>query len=392
MTLFTHDTMGERLALTQKTAQAFKARAHHHDQNNTFPFENIEDLKRIAYPALTLSTEYGGIGVTLEEMLRHQVIIAENDAATALAIGWHIGMSKQLSDDRPWAEMTFREFAKDVVAKGALINSAATEAATGSPTRGGLPETTARTTEFGWVITGHKTFTTLSPVLDYFVVSARINDTDEVGQFLVKRTYGGLRIEETWNMLGMRATGSHDLILDQVSLPKDALLMTKMVNRAPQGWLLHIPAVYYGIAKAALNEALEFAAHYAPNSLATGTIGDLPLVQQKLGQMCAKLIESEYLLFGVARDWDAADAKTRSTLGDALAVTKTSVVNHAIEVVDLAMRLVGARSLSMDNPLQRLYRDVRAGLHNPPMEDMVYINLAQSALRTLRENHHASVI
>ncbi|MCG3056619.1 hypothetical protein KZ287_31110 [Escherichia coli] len=45
------------------------------------------------------------------------------------------------------------------------------------------------------------------------------------------------------------------------------------------------------------------------------------------------------------------------------------------------MRIVGARSLQRQNPLQRYYRDVRAGLHNPPMDDMTLINLAKQAFK-----------
>ncbi len=55
-------------------------------------------------------------------------------------------------------------------------------------------------------------------------------------------------------------------------------------------------------------------------------------------------------------------------------------VNKAVEAVDLAMRVVGAKSLSADNELQRYYRNVRAGLHNPPMDDMVIIGLANLGL------------
>ena len=77
--------------------------------------------------------------------------------------------------------------ARDVVANGALLNNAASEPATGSPTRGGKPETHAKEDDQGWIINGRKTFTTLAPILDYFVVSASIDGTDEVGNFLIKR-------------------------------------------------------------------------------------------------------------------------------------------------------------------------------------------------------------
>ena len=55
-------------------------------------------------------------------------------------------------------------------------------------------------------------------------------------------------------------------------------------------------------------------------------------------------------------------------------------MNKALEIVDLAMRIVGARSLSKQNPLQRYYRDVRAGLHNPPIDDMTITQLANTSI------------
>lgn len=69
-------------------------------------------------------------------------------------------------------------------------------------------------------------------------------------------------------------------------------------------------------------------------------------------------------------------------MGPELAAVKHSVTNSSLKVVDLAMRVVGAGSLSIKNPLQRYYRDVRAGLHNPPMDDMTIKLLAKNAIET----------
>lgn len=103
----------------------------------------------------------------------------------------------------------------------------------------------------------------------------------------------------------------------------------------------------------------------------------MPNVKQKMGEMELAILESSHFLFSVARKWDEASDSTRETMGPELGAVKLSVVNKALHVVDLAMRIVGARSLSEKNPLQRYYRDVRAGLHNPPMDDMTIMNLAQ---------------
>ena len=370
-----------RLEAVREIAKNFKVRAYQHDIDGSFPFENYTDLRAVHFPALTIPKALGGAGISLVEMLRLQSEIAKNDGSTGLAIGWHMGISKHLGESDSWDTNLYAEFAKAVITEGALINNAASEPATGSPTRGGRPETTAVKVADGWVITGRKTFTTLSPVLDYIAVSAGIDGSDQVASFLVKRALPGVSIVETWDSISMSATGSHDLVLDNVHVRDEDLAQYLMPGKKdPQGWLLHIPAVYFGIATGAYEEALQFANSYSSNAMQGGTVGQFPTVQQKIGQIRVKLMEMEYFLFGVAKAWDDADAETRLEMGDQLSAVKVSIVNSALEVVDLAMRIVGARSLSQRHPLSRAYRDVRAGLHNPPMEDMVYTNLAKAVL------------
>ena len=370
-----------RLEAVREIAKNFKVRAYQHDIDGSFPFENYTDLRAVHFPALTIPKALGGAGISLVEMLRLQSEIAKNDGSTGLAIGWHMGISKHLGESDSWDTNLYAEFAKAVITEGALINNAASEPATGSPTRGGRPETTAVKVADGWVITGRKTFTTLSPVLDYIAVSAGIDGSDQVASFLVKRASPGVSIVETWDSISMSATGSHDLVLENVHVRDEDLAQYSMPGKKdPQGWLLHIPAVYFGIATGAYEEALQFANSYSSNAMQGGTVGQFLTVQQKIGQIRVKLMEMEYFLFGVAKVWDDADAETRLEMGDQLSAVKVSIVNSALEVVDLAMRIVGARSLSQRHPLSRAYRDVRAGLHNPPMEDMVYTNLAKAVL------------
>ena len=91
-------------------------------------------------------------------------------------------------------------------------------------------------------------------------------------------------------------------------------------------------------------------------------------------------MEAEYFLYSVAKEWDSSGVQERNQMGPVLGAVKMTVTNSAIEIVDIAMRIVGAKSLSLKNPLQRYYRDVRAGLHNPPMDDMTIQLLAKHAI------------
>src|SRR5699024_4381938 len=178
----------------------------------------------------------------------------------------------------------------------------------------------------------------------------------------------------------MRGSGSHDVVLENVHVGEEDLVQ-KMTSgkKMPAGWLLHIPACYLGIAEAAQQSAVDFATSYSPNSI-EGTISDLPAVKQKIGDMKLGVLEAKSFLYTIAKKWDNSDKEVRQTMDAELGAVKLSVVNKAVDIVDLAIRIVGARSLSQKNNLQRYYRDVRAGLHNPPMDDMTIIKLADQSI------------
>lgn len=369
----------ERLHLMQSLSQRFDKRAAEIDEKGLFPFENIKELTTSGYTSLTIPKQYGGKAISLYELVRLQEELAKGDGSTALSIGWHMSVMQNLAEKAAWEEDTFTRVV-NAVKQGALINSAASERETGSPTRGGKPVTTAITTKNGWVINGRKAFTTLSPMLDYFLISATVVETGEIGNFLVHRSLPGVRIEETWDSIAMRGTGSHDLVLENVVLgEKDFVEKLQQGKKGANGGLLHVPSCYLGIAGAAKRYAVDFAKQYSPNSI-EGPIIQLANVQEKIGKMELLIMQSQHFLYSVAKLWDSSSKNERGRLGPELAAVKHSVTNSALKVVDLAMRVVGAGSLSVKNPLQRYYRDVRAGLHNPPMDDMTIKLLAKNAI------------
>ncbi|WP_442601304.1 acyl-CoA dehydrogenase family protein [Paenibacillus sp. KN14-4R] len=364
--------------------ERFAQRAKEVDEQNGFSFENIADLKAIGYPALTVPEQYGGAGISLYEMALMQERLAQGDAATALGMGWHIGCVYDLAHSRKWDEAVFERVARDIAANGSLLNRAATEPMTGSPTRGGKPETAAVSTATGWRINGRKTFTTLSPVLDYLVVSATLTETSEVAEFLIPRETAGVRIDLTWNMMGMRGTGSHDLILEHVELPPEALVRKLALGEGKASpYHLFIPATYLGIALAARREALLFAANYQPNSLKEPII-HLPHIREQIGRIDLELSAARAFMYSVADRWGTE----QFIIPSELAAVKHVATNTAITVVDQAMRIVGAQSLSMNHPLQRMYRDVRFGLHNPPMDDSTIRMLGDFAVQEVLEQQN----
>ena len=349
------------------------------DRNATFSYETLKVIKEEKYPSFSLPSEEGGKDLSLYEFLLMQEKIAEGDGAVALSIGWHMGVMMELSQDNLWEKVAYERLVEEVVQEQKVVNRAATEPATGSPTRGGIPETKAVKRGDQYIVNGRKSFTSMAEHLDYYIVSAYLENKDTVGWFLIDRHQPGVSVDKTWDTLGMRGTASDDLVLKDVELKEQDLVEVKSEGKPlPKGWLLHIPACYLGIAVAARNDAIAFAKDFQPNSLDT-PISEVAHIQDKIGEMEWKLMQAHAFLYSVAEKWDK-EPEQRQNMGQDLAAVKLAVTNTANEVVDLAMRIAGGRGLSKKYPFEKYYRDVRAGLHNPPMDDAVVTMLAKQAI------------
>jgi alkylation response protein AidB-like acyl-CoA dehydrogenase len=228
----------------------------------------------------------------------------------------------------------------------------------------------------------------MSPLLHYFIVLAQMPATSgapaRIANFMVLRDDPGVRIDETWDSLGMRATGSHDLVLDGVRLPADRLIFSREPSGAdPRGgsglaWFaLGLSATTIGVARAARDYAVSYARERTPNS--NKTIKDYPGVRTRIARIELLLQRSRALTFDAAAAWEARTTDGMRPI-DRVVAAKIDTLNSCIEAVDLAMRVVGGVSLQKSRPIERYYRDVRAPLHNPPLEDRALEQLARSAL------------
>lgn len=347
------------------------------DQQGRFLDETVQTLKKHKYLSIVLPEIYGGEDLSLYEWLIMQEKIAEGDAATALSVGWHNGILMELKEGKLWSEADFK-WAASKAQEQKLFNRASTEKNTGSPTRGGRPETIAVRQDDGYILNGMKTFTTMAEVLDYAIVSAWIEEEEQIGWFVVDMKAEGVSVDKTWDTLGMRGTASDDLVLKDVKLSDASLVERKDQRSGPKGWLLHIPACYLGVAQAALNDAVRFAKELQPNSL-DHPIAKEAHIRHKIGEMEMLIRRARTYLYHVAEEWDC-NPENRNKLAKELAVVKVTVTNDANKVVDLAMRIAGGRGLSKELPFERYYRDVRAGLHNPPMDDLILEQLASGLL------------
>ncbi len=375
-------------ARARELAPRFAERAAQHDRDASFPFENFADLREAGFLALTVPTALGGHEASLTTFLRVQEELARGDGSTALALNMHLIRFGQEREAPTYPLHWFEEMCRGAVREGALCNTAATEEGLGSPAGGGIPETTAVEVEGGWLLNGRKTFTTMAPALRYFIVLATVPQPEAqppvLANFMVLNDDPGMVINETWDSLGMRSTASHDLVLHDLRLPADRLLNRRVAGasdaRGAAGltWFaLGVSAVSIGVAQAARDYAVQFARERAPNS--TRTIKEYPGVRTRIARIDLLLQRSRALVYDAAQAWESRAAGGMKPF-DRVAIAKIDTLNNTIEAVDLAMRVVGGVGLHKSRPIERYYRDVRAPLHNPPLEDRALEQIARSAL------------
>jgi alkylation response protein AidB-like acyl-CoA dehydrogenase len=387
---FAANTDRERSIVERASAAAAVAAnyAAQHDRDGTFPIEGLAELAGNGYLALVIPHQLGGESATVAEMVLGNLALSKGDASLGLVVAMHTALLGRVRDASLWPPAPFERIAREIVAardgEGALINSLASEPEMGSPSRGGLPATTATRTDSGWRVTGRKTFSSGSSVLRWGVVSAAVHVGDAepyLGNFLIAMATRGVRIEPTWDTLGMRATCSHTVVFEDVELPTDAELprVPASGDSVPyeRGWSLGVAAVYLGVAEAARDFAVEFARNRKPTALGGKSIASLPNIRERAGRMDVLLFQARGLLVSSARAWDAAPS---IHMDGALAAVKVITSNTAIAVAEEAMRLVGGSSLDRSMPLERHYRDVRGGLHHPPQDDAALALLARQAL------------
>ncbi len=375
------------LELAEPLAQRFAERAAQHDADGSFPHENFAELRASGLMGLTTPEEYGGLGADELEYALTLERLAWGDASTALALGMSLSNIGQIAEGKLWPDQApalFRE-----VAEGAMINTAQAEPEMGSPSYGGLPATTARRDPAGgWRLSGRKIYTTGAPGLRYFIVMAAVEEEGQpprIGDFLAPNDAPGLRVEQTWNALALRASGSDDLILDNVWVSDDAVLNIRAAGQPdPRGALglpwgtLTLAAVYCGAALAARDEVAHFAATRIPSALGK-PLGELPNVRMRLGEIESLLLASRRMMFGLAEDW-VTSPEAHTSLRQESALVKVVATNNAVRVTDLALRIAGGQGLQRGRRLERLFRDVRAGLINAPIDDVVLQNAGKAAV------------
>lgn len=366
----------------------FALRAAEHDAAASFPFENFERLRETGLLALVTPESAGGKGGGLRDALAVVNGIARGEPSTALVLVLQYVIHSQLWRGSAWPDALRDRIARSAATDGALINVLRVEPELGTPHRGGLPATVARRVPGGWRLSGTKIYSTGSPALSWLGIWARTDDAEPlVGTWVVPRGSGfaeqGIEVRETWNHIGMRASGSHEVILRDVFVPADHAgeLRPPAAWAAPDAvataWMSTLfSGVYDGIARAARDWLVGFLHTRKPTGLGGASLATVPRLQEALGGIEALLLTNRILLRSLSA---AVDDGAPPPQSDSLLV-KYTATNNAIDAVARALEVTGNPGLSRDNPLERHHRDVLCARVHAPQNDMILTGAGRAAL------------
>jgi len=350
-------------------AQDFSARAADHDREASFPFENYGALKESGYIALNIPEEFGGAGATLLERIKAQEKLAEGCGSTALAVNMHFNTVSMLT--LLWQKQASPHVARllgEVAAQRLVIGGSFTEPGNAI----GLlrPQTRATRVDGGWRLNGAKIFSSQSIALDRFFSEATWDEAPGgpvVLTFLIPVQTPALSFKEDWNAMGMRATASNTTAITDAFLADENVVLQRPTFT--RGGVTHLfntnplanASIYIGLALAARNFLVGMMSARKKPPL-NRPLGHLPNVRVKIGEMDALIEASRAVLWkaAVEFDRDPPDNWTRKA-----AAAKMIAIENSSRVLDLGMRVAGGSSFSRKFPLERMFRDVKAGLFHP---------------------------
>jgi alkylation response protein AidB-like acyl-CoA dehydrogenase len=347
---------GPWLGLARELGPRLAATAAAHDRSGSFVVDAMASLRERSAMSMLVPSELGGGGASHADACAFIAELARACPATSLTFSMH----SHLVAAQVWRHR--RDLPAPVLPKVAdaqlqLVSTGASDWMSSSGT--------ATRVDGGYRISARKSPASGAPSGDVLVTSIRWDDAPDGPQVIhcsVPFTADGVSIEPTWDTMGMRATGSDTVALDDVFVPEAAVALVRPADVWHPVWSVVMGAAmplimssYVGVAEEAAERAITLASERSDTDLT------VPLV----GRMLSRL--------AVARDTCAAMIASSANLtfdntvehASTVLARKTAVTEAVIDTVRLAMEIGGGRAYARNAGIERLYRDVHGALYHP---------------------------
>lgn len=356
---------GTWMATAARLAEDFATRASKHDADDSFVAENYAAMREAKLFSAPVPAELGGGGASYAEHAAIIRTIGRGCGSTALAYSMHSHLLqatiwRHRHNATPPAEPLLRRIAKEELV---LVSSGGSDWLDGSGTL---------TKQNGsYTFNARKIFGSGSPSGDLLLTTG-IYDDPQAGptvlHFGVNMKDPGVKVQDNWRTLGMRGTGSNDILIENVVVPDAGVSV-----RRPKGtWHRFFDVVsplifplimsaYVGVAERAAETALGFAQKRRDDTITQDLVGEmrtqLLVAQDSLDRMIA-----------IA----STDYEPSTALSDLTFQRKTACVRAVLRVGELAMEVASGAGFYRASGLERCYRDLQGARYHPIQERKQY--------------------
>ncbi|HEX3952690.1 MAG TPA: acyl-CoA dehydrogenase family protein [Stellaceae bacterium] len=361
-------------------AADFATRAAEHDRAGSHPTENYKILCDEGFLELNIPEKWGGAGVGL---LGHTIAfeaLGQGCPSTALAFNMHASVVMPIMDTDEVDDATKHRLADLVVNQRKMIGGNFSEPNTTSLVGDRPLSARARRVEGGYAVSGRKMFASMIEAADYCAVMAYPDGA--TGTYagmilLIPRDAAGRKVNPNWDTLGMRATRSDALVLDECRLPESAVMFLsddiRRFRTTQTNWFWgSYTAVYLGVAVAAYDELRRVVKARQPDAYAQ-PLAYHPDVRRHVAELSADLEAARLITYRSAWLSDT-QGPTPETMA-ALFRAKYVVGEAVARITRVALTLGGAHSIFKGSRLEQLFRDGAIGAIQPPPTDFCLWNM-----------------
>lgn len=335
--------------------ETFANRAVDYDKTGTFVSENYRQLREQGFFRAAIPVELNGGGARYEELAQVVEEIARHCASTALSFVMHT---------HPVAVNVYKHLHGDAVATKTLEKIADNDLIIAGTGANDWLESSgnAERVEGGYRVSAHKRFVSGAPGAQVFVTSTRYHGDKgiEIIHFATPFASEGLKLVQTWNALGMRGTGSHDVVMENVFVPDSAVVARRPAGVWHPMWNVILPtalplitAAYVGLAESATELATRSARHKKAE------------LASVVGEMTNSLTIAKMALADMIRMNHNLRFTPGLELSDAVLRRKSIAAEAIKQTVELAAELVGGPGFLHGHPMERIVRDIRAMHYHP---------------------------
>jgi len=350
-------------------AEVLNAHAADVDANAQFPEKSISALAREGFLGLCVAKEFGGAGQGPRVFAAVVEELAQGCSSTAMVYVMHVAAAQAIA-----ASSTFQrkdEVLRQIAAGKHLTTLAFSER--GSRSQFWAPVSTLTQSSGGFTASAQKSWVTSARHADSYVASSQkpaAASPLESALYLIDRTNRGVRVEGNFDGLGLRGNDSAAVIFDG-ALVSEGDFLTPLGEGAAAMHLVVLPwfaigtaAMANGLCRAATSATAE---HFRRTSFAhTGSgLRDLPTLRARLAEMSLRTEQARALLGSAISQIEAPSDATELFVLQA----RLASIEAAIDVTDLAMKACGGAAFSRQLPIERLFRDARAGFVMAPTAD-----------------------